>query len=97
AGEVAESRFEVLRSRRVGIFHRGAAAEGAALVAIGDWAAAKQQLGSVESMRLFDEVDSPVNGRIVGIFVADGEPVEYGQPLFHLELMDQPVAEQEEA
>jgi len=87
-----EARFEIIKAHRVGVFHRAAAAEGEPLIGVGDWAAATQQLGSIESMTLYDEVDSPVGGRVVGVFVADGAPVEYGQPLFHLEVTDSPAA-----
>lgn len=85
-GAEAESVLEIVTAHRVGVFHRAAADEGDPLIRIGDWAAAKQQLGAIQSMRLFDEIDSPVSGRVVGIFVADGEPVEYGQALFHIEV-----------
>lgn len=87
-----EAQFEIVKAHRVGVFHRAAAPEGETLIRVGDWAAPTQQLGSIESMTLYDEVDSPVGGRVVGVFVADGEPVMYGQPLFHLEVSDGPAA-----
>lgn len=87
----AEVQFEIVKAHRVGVFHRAAEPAGEALIRVGDWAAPAQQLASIESMTLYDEVDSPVGGRIVGVFVADGDPVEYGQPLFHVEVTDGPV------
>jgi biotin carboxyl carrier protein len=90
ASSAHEARFEIVKAHRVGVFHRSGRDDGEPLVGVGDWAAATQQLGSIESMTLFDEVDSPVGGRVVGVFVADGDPVEYGQPLFHLEVTDGP-------
>ncbi len=84
--DAREPRYEIIRAHRVGIFHRGLVEGGEALVGIGDPVAPRQQLGSIESMRLFDEVDNTVCGRVVGVFVEPGEAVEYGQPLFHIEL-----------
>lgn len=92
APSAVEAQFEIVKAHRVGVFHRSAVAEGEPLIGVGDWAAPTQQLGSIESMTLYDEVDSPVGGRVVGVFVADGEPVMYGQPLFHLEVSDGPAA-----
>lgn len=91
-GEAAPVRFEIIRAHRVGVFHRGGEASGEPLVAVGDWAAAGQQLGSIESMRVYDEVDNTVGGRVVGVFVPDGAPVEYGQPLYHIQVCDDPDA-----
>lgn len=86
----AARRFEIVRAHRVGRFHRSAAPDGEPLIEVGVWGAAQQQLGSIESMGVFDEIDSPVSGSVVGVFVAEGAAVEYGQPLFHLELGDMP-------
>jgi acetyl-CoA carboxylase biotin carboxyl carrier protein len=90
AGEAAEAATELVRAHRVGFFRRAKAAGGEALVGVGDWAAAGQQVASIESMKLYDEVESPLAGRIIGIFPQDGAPVQYGQPLFHVELCDAP-------
>lgn len=76
--------FEIVRAHRVGVFHRAADEAGEPLVSVGDWAAAQQHLGCIESMRVFDEIDNPTGGKVIGVFVGDGAPVEYGQPLFHI-------------
>ena len=89
-GEGGEPVTELVKARRVGFFRRAKAEGGEPLLGVGDWAAAGQQLASIESMRLYDEVESPVNGRVIGVFVEDGAPVQYGQPLFHVELCDAP-------
>ena len=88
--EASEPRYELVRAHRVGIFHRGLNEGAEPLVQVGDPVAPKQQLASIESMRLFDEVDNPVSGRVVGVFVESGDAVEYGQPLFHIELCEIP-------
>jgi len=44
-----------------------------------------QILGFIEAMRLMNEVTAPQAGRVRAIYVQDGQPVEYGQPLFELD------------
>ena len=82
-----------MRARRVGFFHRAQRAGGEPLVSVGDWVAKGQQLASLESMKLYDEVDATAQGKVIGIFVPEGAPVEYGQPLFHLEPCEPPESE----
>lgn len=84
---------EIVRAHRVGIFHRAAEFDGEALAAVGDWLTLGRQLGSIECMDLYDEIDCPAAGRLLGVFVDDGQPVEFGQPLFHLELGLPPAPE----
>lgn len=86
-----ERRFEIVKAHRVGIFHRGGSENGSRLVEVGQWYPARMQVGAIESMKLFDEIDLTLSGRIAGVFVEDGAPVEYGQPLFHIEVCDEPV------
>ncbi|MCC7495023.1 MAG: hypothetical protein IT204_21925 [Fimbriimonadaceae bacterium] len=88
----AEVHCELVRARRVGVFHRGLTEGGAPLVQVGDQVVPRQQVGCIESMTVYDEVDCPVAGRVVGIFVADGEAVEYGQELLHIEVGSEPAA-----
>lgn len=90
-GDNGVPEYEIVRAHRVGIFHRGATAADQPLVQIGEWIPARTQLGSIESMCLFDEVDCPQSGVVVGVFVPSGSAVEYGQPLFHLEKRDRPA------
>jgi len=44
-----------------------------------------QVLCIVEAMKLMNEIEAEVSGRIAEIFVENGEPVEFGQPLFRIE------------
>ena len=89
-GETEEPATEIVSAHRVGFFRRAKAEAGDQLVQVGDWVAQGQQLGSIESMKVFDEVDASVAGRVIGVFVADGDAVEYGQSLFHIEICDEP-------
>jgi biotin carboxyl carrier protein len=54
-------------------------------VAAGQEVEEDEILGAIESMRLMNPVVSPVRGQIVGVFVEDGQPVEYGQTLYEIE------------
>jgi len=49
--------------------------------AVGDRVKEGQLVGTIESLNVFNEVESPVAGRVVEIFVQEGQPVEYGQLL----------------
>jgi acetyl-CoA carboxylase biotin carboxyl carrier protein len=68
-------------SHQVGTFHVWARPRGGALVAVGDRVKEGQLVGTIESLNVFNEVESPVSGRVVEIFVQEGQPVEYGQLL----------------
>ncbi len=75
-----ETKYPVTASL-VGIFHTWARPRGGALVAVGDHVKAGQLVGTIQSLNVINEVESLVAGRVVEIFVQDGQPVEYGQPL----------------
>lgn len=65
----------------VGTFHVWAKPKGGALVAVGDRVKAGQLMGTIDSLNVLNEVETTVAGRVVEIFVQDGQPVEYGQVL----------------
>ena len=65
----------------VGVFHPWLKPRGGTLVAVGDRVKAGQLVGTIESLNVFNEVETAVAGRVVEIYVQDGQPVEYGQVL----------------
>jgi acetyl-CoA carboxylase biotin carboxyl carrier protein len=65
----------------VGIFHVWARPRGGALVAVGDHVKVGQLVGTIQSLNVLNEVETAVAGQVIEIFVQDGQPVEYGQPL----------------
>ncbi len=69
----------------VGTFHAWAKPKGGALVAVGDRVKAGQLVGTIESLNVLNEVEATVAGRVVEIFVQDGQPVEYGQVLMTID------------
>ena len=53
---------------------------------VGDYVETGQTLCIVEAMKLMNEIESDASGEIIRTFVENGQPVEYGQPLFGLRL-----------
>jgi len=69
----------------VGIFHPWLKPKGGTLVAVGEQVKVGQVLGTIESLNVFNEVETTKAGRVVKIHVEDGQPVEYGQALVTLD------------
>jgi acetyl-CoA carboxylase biotin carboxyl carrier protein len=69
----------------VGTFYRAPSPEAESYVEIGDVVKKGQTACIIEAMKLMNEIESEVEGKIVKIMVENGHPVEYGQPLFLLE------------
>lgn len=72
----------------VGTFYRAPEPGARPFVEVGDEVRPGQQVAVIEAMKLLNGVDVDIAGRVVAILVADAEPVEYGQQLLHLELLD---------
>ena len=80
AGRAEE--VHTIKSPIVGTFY-GAPSPGAeAFVKIGDTVQAGQVLCIIEAMKLMNEIESDVDGEVTRTFVENGQPVEYGEPLF---------------
>jgi acetyl-CoA carboxylase biotin carboxyl carrier protein len=69
----------------VGTFYRAAAPDAAPFVRPGDVVKKGQVVAIIEAMKLMNEVESKVAGRVVKVLVENAQPVEYGQPLFLVE------------
>ena len=69
----------------VGTFYRAPAPDAAPFVNEGDLIKEDQVLCIIEAMKLMNEIEARVAGRIAKILVENGQPVEYGQPLFLVE------------
>ena len=69
----------------VGTFYRAPAPEAPAFVEVGDTIRVGQTLCILEAMKLMNELQSEVSGVVRKILVENGDPVEYGQPLFEVE------------
>lgn len=69
----------------VGIFHRAPSPESPPFVEAGSVVKKGQVLCIVEAMKLMNEIESDATGTISKIFIENGHPVEYGEPLFKIE------------
>lgn len=84
--EPAAANLHEIRSPIVGTFYRAPAPDADAYVQIGSVVAPGSVLCIVEAMKLMNEIESDISGKIVKILVENGKPVEYNQPLFLIEL-----------
>ena len=66
----------------VGTFYRRPSPDAAPYVQVGDVIRKGQVVCIVEAMKLMNEIESDISGEVLRIFVENGQPVEYGQPLF---------------
>ncbi len=80
----ASEACEVVTSPFVGTFYRSPSPDAASFVEVGSLVTVGQALCIIEAMKLMNEIESDVAGTIKEILVADGKPVEYGQPLFRV-------------
>lgn len=78
----AESNGNIVKSPLVGTFYAAPSEDADPFVKIGDRVKKGQVLAIVEAMKLMNDIESDFDGEIAEIYVENGQPVEYGQPLF---------------
>jgi acetyl-CoA carboxylase biotin carboxyl carrier protein len=81
-GEDINAGLHEIKSPIVGTFYRAPAPDADSYVQVGDSVSVGSVLCIVEAMKLMNEIESDVSGKIVKILVENGKPVEYNQPLF---------------
>jgi acetyl-CoA carboxylase biotin carboxyl carrier protein len=81
SGRSAED-MHLVKSPIVGTFYASPSPGAEAFVRIGGFIESGQTLCIVEAMKLMNEIESDVSGEVLRIFAENGQPVEYGQPLF---------------
>ncbi|MBC7920272.1 MAG: acetyl-CoA carboxylase biotin carboxyl carrier protein [Ferruginibacter sp.] len=77
--------YFTVRSPMIGTFYRSASPDNPPLVSIGDEVKKGQMVCIIEAMKLFNEIESEVAGKVVKVLVENASPVEYDQPLFLVE------------
>ncbi|HEY0896839.1 MAG TPA: acetyl-CoA carboxylase biotin carboxyl carrier protein [Sphingobacteriaceae bacterium] len=79
------SNLITIKSPMIGTFYRSSSPDKPVFVNVGDEVKAGQVVCIIEAMKLFNEIESEISGRIVKVLVDNAQPVEYDQPLFLVE------------
>jgi len=85
AAEPVASNLITIKSPMIGTFYRKASPDKPNFAEVGDEITPGKVVCIIEAMKLFNEIESEVSGRIVKVLVDDASPVEYDQPLFLVE------------
>ena len=82
ASAEAKQEGHVLKSPMVGTFYRSPSPDAKAFVEVGQTVKEGQTICIIEAMKLMNEIEVDASGVVKAILVENGQPVEYGQPLF---------------
>lgn len=77
--------YEEIHSPMIGTFYRSSSPEKGPFISVGDEVKKGDVICIIEAMKLFNEIEAEVNGKVVKVLVDDSTPVEYDQPLFLIE------------
>lgn len=75
----------IVKAPLVGTFYRAPSPDAKPFVDVGETVAKGEVLCIVEAMKLMNEIESEIDGKICSILIENGRPVEYGEPLFEIE------------
>jgi len=79
------SRFAVVKSPMVGTFYAAPDPDSPPYVKVGDHVGPETTVCIVEAMKVFNQIPAELAGKIVAVLVENGQPVEFGQPLFRVD------------
>ena len=85
-GGQSDSKLVTIKSPMIGTFYRASSPESPSFVNVGDEIKPGKVVCVIEAMKLFNEIESELSGKIVKILVENATPVEFDQPLFQVEL-----------
>ncbi|MES2568153.1 MAG: acetyl-CoA carboxylase biotin carboxyl carrier protein [Bacteroidota bacterium] len=77
-----DAKYITIKSPMIGTFYRSAGPDKPSFVNVGDDIAIGKPVCIIEAMKLFNEIESEIKGKIIKVLVDDATPVEYDQPLF---------------
>ncbi len=80
--QAEDSQYITIKSPIIGTFYRKPSPDKPAFVEVGDSIGEGDVLCVIEAMKLFNEIESEISGKIVKVLVDDSSPVEFDQPLF---------------
>ncbi len=81
----AKTNLVEIKSPMIGTFYRSSSPDKPSFVEVGDSITSGKVICILEAMKLFNEIESEISGKIVQVLVEDATPVEYDQPLFLVE------------
>jgi acetyl-CoA carboxylase biotin carboxyl carrier protein len=81
---VAAADEHIVKSPIVGTFYAGPSPDAGPFVRVGDFVEAGQTVCIIEAMKLMNEIEADISGEVARVMVENGQPVEYGEPLFAL-------------
>jgi len=84
ASEEESENLHVIKSPIVGTYYASPSPDAGAFVKVGDSVAVGQVVCIIEAMKLMNEIEADLGGEVVRVFMENGQPVEYGEPLFSL-------------
>ena len=87
AEQEEDSKYITVKSPMIGTFYRSSTPEKPPFIVVGDTIKLGDAICIIEAMKLFNEIEAEVTGKIVKVLVDDSTPVQYDQPLF---LVDPP-------
>ena len=79
------SKLITIKSPMIGTFYRSGGPDKASFVEVGDEVTTGKVVCIIEAMKLFNEIESEISGKIVKVLVDNASPVEFDQPLFLVE------------
>ena len=80
-----DAHVAVIKSPIVGTFYAAPNPESPAFVKVGDHVGPETTVCIVEAMKVFNQIPAEVSGKITAVLVENGQPVEFGQPLFKVD------------
>ncbi len=85
AAAKADAQLAVIKSPMVGTFFPAPSPDAPPFVKVGDHVGPDTTVCIIEAMKVFNEIPAEISGQIVAVLVENGEPVEFGQPLFKID------------
>jgi len=82
---VDEPQYLTIKSPMIGTFYRSSAPDKPPFTSVGDDIKEGDVICIIEAMKLFNEIEAEVSGKIIKVLVDDSTPVEYDQPIFLVE------------
>ena len=85
AAAPAADEYSIIKSPMVGTFYSASDPDTAPFVKVGDHVGPETTVCIVEAMKVFNEIPAEMSGKIVAVLGKNGEPIEFGQPLFKVD------------